>query len=78
VIASILTFALVAAITFTFLAVTFHIWRRFPKRSADDLIPSLQAISLEEVFKLFDPREEARLRSELSEKDFRVLQRKRL
>ena len=77
-IVSILTFALVTAVAFTFLAVTFHIWRRFPKRSADDLIPLLQAISLEEVSKLFDPREEAHLRAEMSEKDFRVLQRKRL
>ena len=75
---SIITFVLVAAVTFTFLAVTLQIWRRFPRRSADDLIPFLQSISADELAQLFDPREEARLRSEIPEKDFRILQRKRL
>ena len=74
----ILTFALVAVVTFTFLTVIFKFWRRFPKRSADDLIPFLQSINAEEVVQLFDPREEVHLRSGCSEKDFRVLQRKRL
>ena len=75
---SILTFGLVAAVTVTFLAVMLRLWRQFPKRSVDDIIPFLQGIQGEEVTKLFDPREEASLRSEISEKDFRLLQRKRL
>ena len=75
---SLLTFALVAVVTVTFLAVMLRIWRQFPKRSADDIIPFLQSIQAEEVTKLFDPREEASLRAEISEKDFRLLQRKRL
>jgi hypothetical protein len=78
VIVSILTFGLVAVVTFIFLTVIFQVWRRFPRRSADDLIPFLQSINVDEVAQLFDPGEEAHLRSECSEKDFRVLQRKRL
>ena len=75
---SILSFGLVAVVTVTFLIVVLRIGRGFPKRSASELIPFLQSISAEELAQLFDPREEARLRSEILEKDFRILQRKRL
>ena len=75
---SILSFGLVAVVTITFLVVILRIWRGFPKRSAGDLIPFLQTISVEELAQLFDPREEARLRSQIPEKEFRILQRKRL
>jgi len=78
VIVSILTFGLVTVVTVTFLAVMLRIWRGFPRRSADDLIPFLQSISAEELAQLFDPRQEASLRFAISEKDFRILQRKRL
>ena len=77
-IVSILTFGLVTVVTATFLAVMLRIWRGFPRRSADDLIPFLQSISVEELAQLFDPREEASLRFAVSEKNFRILQRKRL
>lgn len=74
----ILTLVLIAVITVTFLAVVLRIGRGFRKRSADSFIPFLQSISMKDMAELFDPREEASLRLAISEKDFRILQRKRL
>jgi len=74
----ILTLVLIAVVMGTFLAVLLRIGRGFPKRSADSFIPSLQSISMKDMAELFDPREEASLRFAISEKDFRILQRKRL
>lgn len=50
---------------------------RFAERTAQDLIPYLQKIDLEEIRSLFDPQGEAYLQANLSPREFRKSQWKR-
>jgi hypothetical protein len=75
---TIITFLMMAAILFLLLSTLLQLWLRFPKRTVDDLIPFLLPVSLEEINRLFDPRQEALLRCSTCDQEFRAMQRRRL
>src|SRR5579859_7855423 len=54
------------------------IWFHFPDRTADDVVDFLLPVDLEKAETLLDVSEETHLRCDLSRRDFRKLQRKRI
>jgi hypothetical protein len=53
-------------------------WSRFPKRDADDVIPFLYHVDIPLAESLLDPAAEFQSRWQLSPRQFRVAQRKRM
>ncbi|MGA7381332.1 MAG: hypothetical protein WBX03_10810 [Terriglobales bacterium] len=54
------------------------IWFHFPDRTADDVVDFLLPVDLEKVETLLDATAENHLRCDLSRRDFRKMQRKRI
>ena len=54
------------------------IWFHFPDRTADDVIDFLLPVDLEKAERLIDANAETHLRCDLSGRDFRKMQRKRI
>ncbi len=54
------------------------IWFHFPDRTADDVVDFLLPVDLEKVETLLDATTENHLRCDLSRRDFRKMQRKRI
>jgi hypothetical protein len=54
------------------------IWFHFPDRTADDVVDFLLPVDLEKAEALLDANAENRLRCDLSRRDFRKMQRKRI
>src|SRR5215475_5093126 len=54
------------------------IWFHFPDRTADDVVDFLLPVDLEKAESLLDVSTETHLRCDLSRKEFRRLQRKRI
>jgi hypothetical protein len=54
------------------------IWFHFPDRTAEDVVDFLLPVDLEKAESLLDANIEAHLRCDLSRKDFRRMQRKRI
>jgi hypothetical protein len=54
------------------------IWFHFPDRTADDVVDFLLPVDLEKAEILLDAQAETNLRCDLSRRDFRKLQRKRI
>jgi len=69
---------IIAAGLISWVVVACRIWFRFPERTADDVVDFLVPVDVERAESLLDPRAESTLRSELTRREFRRLQRKRM